>query len=56
MQRPPPRSESPERAVVSLMKSPTHRDNILYDGFDRIGVGELTAPDGRHFYAMIFLG
>ena len=49
-------SESPERAVAALMRSPSHRDNVLYDGFDRIGVGELTAPDGRHFYAMIFLG
>lgn len=49
-------NESPERAVVSLMKSPTHRANILAGDFSRVGIGEVTAPDGRHFYAMIFLG
>ena len=49
-------SESPERAIVSLMKSPTHRANILAGDFSRIGIGELTTADGRHFYAMIFLG
>ena len=48
--------ESPERAVVSLMKSPTHRANILAGDFHRVGIGEVTGPDGRHFYAMIFLG
>jgi uncharacterized protein YkwD len=49
-------AESPERAVASLMKSPTHRANILAGDFFRVGIGEVTAPDGRHFYAMIFLG
>ncbi len=49
-------SESPERALVSLMNSPTHRANLLATKFNRIGVGELTTADGRHFYAMIFLG
>ena len=47
--------ESPERAVAALMKSPTHKANILAGDFFRIGVGELTTADGRHFYAMIFL-
>jgi uncharacterized protein YkwD len=49
-------AESPERAVAALMKSPTHRANLLAGDFFRIGVGELTTADGRHFYAMIFLG
>jgi uncharacterized protein YkwD len=48
--------ESPERAVVSLMKSPTHAANILASDFYRIGIGEVTTADGRHIYAMIFLG
>ena len=48
--------ESPERAVESLMRSPTHRDNILAGDFFRIGIGEVSSPDGRHFYTMIFLG
>lgn len=49
-------SESPERALMTLMKSPTHRANILANDFFRVGIGEVTAPDGRHFYAMIFIG
>jgi len=49
-------SESPERALVSLMNSSTHRANLLATKFNRIGIGELTTADGRHFYAMIFLG
>jgi len=48
-------TESPERAVAALMQSPTHWVNILDGEFVRIGVGELTTADGRHFYAMIFL-
>ncbi len=49
-------AESPERAVAALMRSPTHRANILAGDFLRVGVGELTTADGRHFFAMIFLG
>ncbi len=49
-------SESPERALVTLMNSPTHRANILAGDFFRIGVGEVVAADGRIFYTMIFLG
>ena len=49
-------SESAERAVATLMQSPTHRANLLADDFNRIGIGEYSLPDGRHFYAMTFLG
>jgi hypothetical protein len=49
-------AESPERAVIALMKSPTHAANILAGDFFRIGIGEVTTADGRHLYAMIFLG
>ncbi len=48
--------ESPERAIVSLMKSPTHAANILASDFYRVGIGEVTTADGRHIYAMIFVG
>ncbi len=48
--------DSPERAVASLMRSPSHRDNILFTGFARVGVGELATPDGRHYYVIIFYG
>jgi uncharacterized protein YkwD len=49
-------AESPERALISLMKSPTHRANILSGDFSRIGIGQITTADGKHYYAMIFLG
>ncbi len=44
-----------DEAIRGLMASPTHRANIMAGDFTRIGVGEITAPDGRHFYSMIFL-
>ena len=49
-------SESPERATKSLMNSPTHRANILATDFFRVGIGEVTDAEGRHFFTMIFLG
>lgn len=45
-----------DEAIRGLMASPTHRANIMATDFSRIGVGEITVPDGRHFYTMIFLG
>ncbi|MGI8926343.1 MAG: CAP domain-containing protein, partial [Tepidiformaceae bacterium] len=48
--------ESAERALISLMNSPSHRANILAGDFSRIGVGEVSLSDGRHYYTMIFLG
>jgi uncharacterized protein YkwD len=48
--------ESPERAVASLMNSPSHRANIMHGRFTRVGIGMVTHPDGRKFYTMIFLG
>jgi uncharacterized protein YkwD len=41
--------------VVALMKSPTHKRNILATEFSRIGVGLVTMADGRKYYTMIFL-
>jgi uncharacterized protein YkwD len=43
-------------AIKGLMASPTHRANILAGDFSRIGVGEISTADGRHFFTMIFLG
>lgn len=48
--------QSPERALEALMASATHRANILDGDFSRIGIGEVSTPEGRHYYAMIFLG
>jgi len=49
-------SESPERATIALMNSPTHRANILATDFFRVGIGEITDSSGRHYFTMIFLG
>jgi len=51
-----PGSESPSRAFAALMQSPDHRQNILAADYSRVGIGELTTTDGRHIYAMIFVG
>jgi uncharacterized protein YkwD len=48
--------QAPEKAVEALMASPTHRANLLANDFFRIGIGEVTVADGRHFFTMIFLG
>lgn len=49
-------SESAERALASLMASPSHRANLLTTDFSRIGVGVVSLPDGRHIYTMVFVG
>ncbi len=49
-------AESPERALAALMASAAHRENILFPGFDWVGVGEVTDATGRHIYTLIFLG
>ena len=49
-------AESPERALAALMASAAHRENILFPGFERVGVGHVTDATGRHIYTLIFLG
>jgi uncharacterized protein YkwD len=51
-----PIAESPARAFSALMQSPDHRENMLAADYFLVGIGELTTPDGRHIYAMIFVG
>lgn len=51
-----PIAESPVNVFAALMQSPDHRENILAADYSLVGIGELTTPDGRHFYAMIFVG
>ena len=50
-----PSETAANEAIRGLMNSPTHRANILAGDFSRIGIGEITAADGRHFFTMIFL-
>ncbi len=51
-----PAETAPNEAIRGLMNSPTHRANILAGDFSRIGVGEVSTADGRHYFTMIFLG
>ena len=51
-----PADTAANEAIRGLINSPTHRANILAGDFSRIGVGEISAADGRHFFTMIFLG
>lgn len=51
-----PLDTAANEAIRGLMASPTHRANILAGDFYRVGIGEVTVADGRHFFTMIFLG
>ena len=51
-----PAETAANEAMNGLMNSPTHRANLLAGDFSRIGIGEITVADGRHFFTMIFLG
>lgn len=44
-----------DRGHVCLMDSPSHRDNILYDRYEQVGVGVYIAPDGRFYVTQLFL-
>lgn len=48
-------NESVERAMVTLMASPTHRDNIMDTTFESVGVGWAEGPTGVFRYCTIFL-
>ena len=50
-----PAETAVDEAMRGLMNSPTHRANILAGDFTRIGIGEVTTSDRRHYFTMIFL-
>ena len=50
-----PASEAVERAMVTLMNSPTHRANILDVEFESCGIGYALRPTGVHLFVSIFL-
>jgi uncharacterized protein YkwD len=45
---------SPEQVVREWMASPTHRRNILDPNFRQMGVGYVTAANGRSYWAQEF--
>jgi uncharacterized protein YkwD len=51
-----PVDQTAATAMRGLMNSPTHRANLLAGDFSRIGVGQVTDAQGRHYFTMIFLG
>jgi len=42
-------------AVERWMKSPGHRSNILYEGFQAVGIGSYVAGDGSVFLTQVFI-
>ncbi|MBA4180248.1 MAG: hypothetical protein C0506_06615 [Anaerolinea sp.] len=44
------------RAMVTWMNSPTHRDNVLFPGFDTMGGAAAVRPDGAILMAVVFVG
>ncbi len=51
-----PAEQAATVALEGLMNSPTHRANLLAGDFSRVGIGEITDAQGRHYFTMIFLG
>jgi uncharacterized protein YkwD len=49
-------AEAAGRALISLMASASHRENILEARFIRVGVGVVTTADGKHYFTTIFTG
>ena len=45
----------PDRGHKCLMSSATHRENILDDQYEQIGVGAYVSPDGRLWVTQLFL-
>lgn len=50
-----PASEAVERAITTLMNSPTHRANILDPVFESCGIGYAIRPTKVHVFVSIFL-
>ncbi|HEY5477236.1 MAG TPA: CAP domain-containing protein [Tepidiformaceae bacterium] len=49
-------ASSPSAALAAFLATEPTRENLLSSAFNRMGVGEVTAPDGRHLYAVVFVG
>lgn len=43
-------------AQAAFMNSPTHRENVLHSRFTEVGVGVLTAPNGKIYVVQEFIG
>ena len=43
--------DSAEEAVDAWMNSPTHRDNILYDEFEKVAISIYQDDDGTYYWA-----
>jgi len=45
---------SAEKIVQLWMESPTHRENLLSNGFCQIGIGVAEAADGKKYWVQVF--
>lgn len=43
-------------AQAAFMNSPTHRENVLHSRFTEVGIGVLTAPNGKIYVVQEFIG
>ena len=50
-------TSNPEDAIYQWMHSPSHRENILSDEFDEIGVGYIYLPESKykHYWVQLFI-
>ena len=48
-------SSTVARAQEELMKSPSHRENVLRPEYNLVGVGIASGPNGRTVYTQIFI-
>ncbi len=46
---------SPEEVMNSWMNSQGHRENIMQDSYEKIGVGHYQGQDGTQYWVQLFI-
>lgn len=49
-------AESPSAALAAFLANDQTRENVLSTNYAQVGVGEVTTANGRHLYALVFVG
>ncbi|MEW6283250.1 MAG: CAP domain-containing protein, partial [Candidatus Eremiobacterota bacterium] len=49
------RADGPDQALSSMLESPSHKENLLYPGYRRVGVAALRAGSG-YLFCILFGG
>jgi uncharacterized protein YkwD len=42
-------------AMEGFMKSPVHRENVLWPNYQLVGISESTSADGMHYFAVVLV-